>query len=60
MATQTAVKTRRESDLELRVKANLLDELMELIEEKMLGYLMKTSEKEKNIPLPKAKKFLNS
>ena len=59
MATQTEVKTRRGSDLELRVKADLLDELMELIEEKMLGYLMKTSEKEKNIPLSRVKKLLN-
>ena len=59
MAIQTAVKTKREPELELRIKAELLDELMELIEEKLLGYLMKTSEKEKNIPLSKAKKLLS-
>jgi len=35
-----------------------LDELEELIEEKMIGCLMKISEKEKNIPLSKAKKLL--
>ena len=59
MAIQTAVKNKGESELELRVKAELLDELVDLIEEKMLGYLMKTSEKEKNIPLSKAKNLLS-
>ena len=56
MAIQTITKTRREPELELRMKADLLDELMMLIEEKLFGYLMKTSEKEKSIPLLKAKK----
>jgi len=59
MAIQTITKTRREPELELRMKADLLDELMMLIEEKLFGYLMKTSEKEKNIPLLKAKKLLD-
>jgi len=35
-----------------------LDELVELIEDRYLGYLMKLTEKEKNIPLKKAKKLL--
>ena len=59
MAIQTITKTRREPELELRMKADLLDELMMLIEEKLFGYLMKTSEKEKSIPLLKAKKLLD-
>ena len=59
MAIQTITKTRREPELELRMKADLLDELMMLTEEKLFGYLMKTSEKEKNIPLLKAKKLLD-
>ena len=59
MAIQTTIKTKGGPELELRIKADLLDELMELIEEKLLGYLMTTSEKEKNIPLLKAKKLLD-
>ena len=60
MATQTMPKTGKESKItELKIKAGLLDELMELIEEKLFGYLMTTSEKEKNIPLSKAKKLLS-
>ncbi len=59
MAIQTTIKTRGGSELELHVKADLLDELLELIEEKLLGYLMTTSEKEKSIPLSKAKKLLS-
>jgi hypothetical protein len=43
---------------ELKVKASILDELVELIEDRYLGYLMKLTEKEKNIPLKKAKKLL--
>jgi hypothetical protein len=59
MAIQTVIKTRKEPEFELRVKAKILDELMELIEENLLGYFMKISEKEKNIPLSKAKKLLS-
>ncbi len=43
---------------ELKIKASILDELVELIEDRYLGYLMKLAEKEKNIPLKKAKKLL--
>jgi hypothetical protein len=43
---------------ELKVKASILDELIELIEDRYFGYLMKLAEKEKNIPLEKAKKIL--
>lgn len=53
------VKIKDKSGLaRLRAKAAILDELIELIEEKYLGYLMKTTEKEKNIPLSKAKRLL--
>jgi len=47
---------------ELKLKASILDELVELlvelIEDRYLGYLMKLTEKEKNISLKKAKKLL--
>ncbi|MBI2637617.1 MAG: hypothetical protein HYW88_01830 [Candidatus Sungbacteria bacterium] len=57
--TRTQLKTRRVSELEhLRAKAALLDDLVELIEDKYLGYLMKITENEKNISLLKAKKLL--
>lgn len=42
----------------LRMKAALLDELMEIIEDKHLGQLMRLTEKEKNVPLFKAKRLL--
>lgn len=59
MTTQTTIKNRGDDgELELRAKAAILNELMELIEEKLLGYLMKATEKGKNIPLSKAKKIL--
>ena len=35
-----------------------IDELLELIEDKYLGRLMRRAEKEKDIPLAKAKKSL--
>lgn len=43
---------------ELQMKAALLDELLELIEEKHLGRLMERTEAEKQIPLKKAEKLL--
>jgi hypothetical protein len=62
MANQTITISKRESAKkkleELKVKASILDELVELIEDRYLGYLMKLTEKEKNIPLKKAKKLL--
>jgi len=41
----------------LKIKAMILDELLEFIEDKYFGYLMKITENEQNIPLSKAKKF---
>jgi hypothetical protein len=62
MANQTVTISKKESAKkkleELKVKASILDELVELIEDRYLGYLMKLTEKEKNIPLKKAKKLL--
>jgi len=40
---------------ELKVKASILDELIDLIEDRYFGYLMKSAEKEKNIPQRKQK-----
>ena len=42
----------------LKLKASLFDELTELIEERYFAYLMKLTEREKNVPLKKAKKLL--
>jgi hypothetical protein len=62
MANQIVTISKKESAKrkleELKVKASILDELVELIEDRYLGYLMKLTEKEKNIPLKKAKKLL--
>ena len=44
--------------LNLQKKAGLLDELLALIEDKSLGYMMEETENEKNIPLAKAEKIL--
>jgi hypothetical protein len=61
MANQIVTIFKKESTKkkleELKVKASILDELVELIEDRYLGYLMKLTEKEKNIPLKKAKKI---
>jgi len=43
----------------LKMKALILDELLEFIEEKYLGYLMRLTEKEPSIPLLKAKKLMS-
>jgi len=62
MAHQAITISKRESIKkkleELKIKASILDELVELIEDRYLGYLMKLTEKEKNISLKKAKKLL--
>ena len=62
MARQATIISKEESIKkkleELKIKASILDELVELIEDRYLGYLMKLTEKEKNISLKKAKKLL--
>lgn len=59
MATQILEKTKNGSEIKtLRTKAAILDELVEFIEDKYLGYLMSATEKEKNFSLAKAKKLL--
>ncbi|GIW66880.1 MAG: hypothetical protein KatS3mg095_0778 [Candidatus Parcubacteria bacterium] len=42
----------------LKIKAFIFDKITDLIEDQYLGYLMKLTIKEKNIPLKKAKKLL--
>jgi len=44
--------------LEELKKAIFFEEILSLLEDKYLGYLMKETEKEENIPLRKAKKEL--
>jgi predicted house-cleaning noncanonical NTP pyrophosphatase (MazG superfamily) len=43
---------------ELKRKASLFEEILSFLEDEYLGYLMEKTEKEKNIPLSKAKKIL--
>jgi hypothetical protein len=44
---------------ELKRKASLLEEILALLEDEYFGFLMEKTEKEKNIPLSKAKKILS-
>jgi hypothetical protein len=60
MATKTQEQRGDFKIEELKTKAAILDELVEFIEDKYLGYLMSMTEKEKNIPLSKARKLLRS
>lgn len=43
---------------QLKKKAAFWDEFMEFVEDKFLGNLMESTEKEKNVSLAKAKKML--
>jgi hypothetical protein len=54
----TKKRSHKEDREEIKIKADILDELIELIEDRYFGYLMKLTEKEKNIPLKKAKKLI--
>jgi hypothetical protein len=51
-------KNHRLGTEELKIKASIFDELIELIEDRYFGYLMKLAEKEINIPLKKVKRLL--
>lgn len=44
---------------QLQTKAAILDDLVELIEDKYLGHLMRITEKEANFSLKKAKTMLS-
>lgn len=48
----------REELEELKMKASFFEEILSFIEDKYLGCLMQNTEKEKNIPISQAKKFL--
>lgn len=55
----TKTVPRQKIDVEqLKKKAAFWDEFMEFMEDKFFGNLMELTEKEKNIPLSKAKKLL--
>ena len=41
-----------------KIKANILDEILEFIEDRYFGYAMKFTEEESNIPLTKSKKLM--
>lgn len=59
MTTHMSEKIRNNHEImALRTKAAILDELVEFIEDKYFGYLMSTTEKEKNISLAEGKKLL--
>jgi hypothetical protein len=51
-------QVKRKDIKELKAKAALLDELLELIEEKGLAFFMAATERELNIPLRRAKNLL--
>ncbi|MEK7157692.1 MAG: hypothetical protein AAB688_01285 [Patescibacteria group bacterium] len=58
MSTTTKEKINKEEIEQLQTKAAILDDLMEFIEDKQLGYLMRIAEKEPNISIKKAKTML--
>lgn len=59
MSITTLRKTKESSATKkIRTKAAILDDLLDFIEDKYLGFLMSATEKEDNIPLAKAKKML--
>ena len=61
MVTITKQKKIQQVDLnELKFKADLFDEVMEVMEDKCLGYLMKSVENEPDVPLAKARKIMCS
>ena len=59
MPTQTRSKNNTVRWEELEKKAAILDDLVEFIEEKYFGFLLKDTENEKNISLAKAKELLS-
>lgn len=59
MVTKLREATKKINNMEqLRTKAALFDEMIGLIEDKYLAYLMKSTETEPSIPLSQAKKML--
>lgn len=59
MSTATKEKKVNKEEIEkLQTKAAILDDLIEFIEDKQLGYLMRIAEKEPNISTKKAKVML--
>lgn len=59
MSTATREKIIGKEEIEqLQTKAAILDDIMEFIEDKYLGHLMRITEKEPNIALKKAKTML--
>lgn len=58
MTTATKEKINKEEIEKLQTKAAILDDLIEFIEDKQLGYLMRIAEKEPNISAKKARTML--
>jgi len=57
-ATKEKKITNKEEIEQLQTKAAILDDLVEFIEDKYLGHLMRIVEKEPNISLKKARTML--
>lgn len=55
---QEKIVLKREKFFELEKKAAFLEELLDFVEERYLGFLMEQTEGEKNIPLAEAKKLM--
>jgi len=62
MAFTHETKTQKPSKeiKELQIKARILDELFEFLEERYLGYLMALAEEEPKVPLSKARKLMRT
>lgn len=58
IATISKNLTKVKESKQLQIKAALFDELIAFLEDKFLGYLMESVEKEQNISILKAKKMM--
>jgi len=52
-------KIKEEEIYQLKLKAAIFDELIEVLEDKYLGHFMSVVENERNIPLSKSKKMMS-
>ena len=55
---KVGIKENKDEMEKFKIKAIILDELLEFIEDRYFGYAMKLTEKESNIPFAKAKKLM--
>lgn len=58
LALMSKIEVEQKKLEQLERKASFLEELLSLIEDKYLGFLMEETEEEESIPLSEAKKLL--